>query len=131
MYAEGQGVEADLEQAFYYFRLAADQGHADAQNRVGLMYDEGRGVAVDDVEAIRWYERAAEQGLAVAFNNLGLMYEYGEGVDRDLNQAVQYYQQAIEAGYAESASATAKAITTNCPTRTCSANDAWGRQYRL
>ena len=39
---------------------AADQGHAHAQHKLGLMFSEGRGVAQTDVEATRWYRKAAD-----------------------------------------------------------------------
>ena len=74
--------EDDAEAARWY-RLAADQGHADAQNNLGLKYASGEGVVEDDAEAVRWYRLAADQGLANAQYNLGLMYAKGEGVLQD------------------------------------------------
>ena len=67
--------EDDAEAARWY-RLAADQGLADAQNNLGLMYDNGEGVPEDDAEAVRWYRLAADQGDAGA-QNLGVMYADG------------------------------------------------------
>ena len=80
----------------YWFRLAAEQGLADAQNNLGLMYDYGEGVAVDDVEAVRWFRLAAAQDYADAQKNLGLMYDYGEGVEENDAEAVRLYQLAAE-----------------------------------
>ena len=52
-------------------RLAAEQGHADAQNNLGWRYGNGEGVPQDDAEAVAWFRLAAEQGHADAQNNLG------------------------------------------------------------
>jgi TPR repeat protein len=62
-----------------WYRLAADQGDADAQFNLGVMYDTGRGVPQDDAEAERWYRLAADQGDANAQSNLGVMYHRQPG----------------------------------------------------
>ena len=74
MNAEGRGVAWDDAEAVRWYRLAAEQGDADAQYSLGNMNAEGRGVARDDAEAVRWYRLAAEQGYARAQNRLGAMY---------------------------------------------------------
>ena len=42
MYARGQGVPQDYAEAVKWYRLAADQGDARAQNNLGVMYANGR-----------------------------------------------------------------------------------------
>jgi TPR repeat protein len=42
-----------------WYRLAAYQGQANAQNALGVMYQNGEGVPQDYVEAVRWYRLAA------------------------------------------------------------------------
>jgi TPR repeat protein len=66
MYENGSGVTQSDAEAVYWYRLAADQGNAFAQVKIGSMYAAGRGVAKDDAEAIRWYTLAAKQGNADA-----------------------------------------------------------------
>ena len=66
MFSNGDGVEQDYAEAVRLHRLAAAQGHADAQGNLGLMFQHGRGVAKNRAEAIRWYRLAAAQGDAVA-----------------------------------------------------------------
>ena len=75
-------AENDAE-AVQWFQLAARQGHAPAQNDLGLMYANGMGVAENDAEAVQWFRLAARQGDARAQHNLGLMYANGEGVPPD------------------------------------------------
>ena len=47
-----------------WYRLAAEQGLAEAQNKLGALYGDGKGVPQDYTEAAKWYRLAAEQGLA-------------------------------------------------------------------
>jgi len=69
----GLAAQDDAE-AVRWFRKAADQGLALAQDNLGGMYANGRGVRQDDAEAVQWHQRAANQGIALAQNNLGYMY---------------------------------------------------------
>jgi uncharacterized protein len=63
-----------------WYRKAAEQGCAEAQNNLGLMYLLGRGVPQDDTTAAKWFRKAAEQGYSSAQNNLGEMRRRGRGV---------------------------------------------------
>jgi len=45
-----------------WYRKAAEQGHAEAQYKLGFMYQNGRGVKKDDKQAAEWYRKAAAQG---------------------------------------------------------------------
>ena len=65
------------------YRLAAEQGDAEAQFNLGVMYANGDGVPKDEAEAVRWYRLAADQGLAGAQGDLGIMYANGRGVLKD------------------------------------------------
>ena len=79
----GEVVLKDEAEAVRWYRLAAEQGLAEAQFNLGFMYANGEGVLKDEAEAVRWYRLAAEQGDAHAQFNLGLMYDKGEGVLKD------------------------------------------------
>ena len=63
MYHKGKGVPQDDAEAVKWYRKAAEQGNADAQNWLGWMYQNGKGVPPDDAEAVEWYRKAAEQGV--------------------------------------------------------------------
>ena len=45
-----------------WYRLAAAQGHTDAQLKLGEIYQQGRGVPPDDMLAYMWFEIATRQG---------------------------------------------------------------------
>ena len=63
MHEEGQGVEKNLEEAFGWYKLAAEKGHADAQYRLGLMYYNGREVKRKYPATIRSYQWLLNQSL--------------------------------------------------------------------
>jgi TPR repeat protein/sugar phosphate isomerase/epimerase len=97
------GFPHDDTQAVRWYRKAAEQGDAAAQNGLGFMYENGRGgLTKSDVEAVRWYRKAAEQGFAHGQANLGVMYEYGRGgLAKSDVEAVRWYRKAAEQGDAQ------------------------------
>lgn len=48
--------------ALTWYKKAAKQGHADAQNNLGAMYLTGNGVSRDIDIAIQWYIKSSSQG---------------------------------------------------------------------
>jgi TPR repeat protein len=68
MYANG-GVPQDDAEAVRWYRLAADQGFANAQYELGIKYDEGQGVPQDDVQAHMWFNLAASRMTGEAREN--------------------------------------------------------------
>ena len=85
-------------QAVKWYRLAADQGNADAQYALATMYDTGDGLPKDVVQAVKWYRLAADQGNADAQLSLGVMYDTGKGVPRDHVQAHKLFSLAGASG---------------------------------
>ena len=59
MYHKGQGVPQDDKTAVGWYRLAAEQRDANAQNNLGFMYANGKGVLQDNVYAHMWWNIAA------------------------------------------------------------------------
>ena len=92
------GVEQDVAAAVRLYRLAADQGNADAQYSLGFMYDIGWGVDENLAEAVKWYKLAADQRYPEALCTLGDMYENRRGVDENLAEAVKWYRLADAQG---------------------------------
>ena len=87
MYADGEGVAEDVQEAVKWWRKAAEQGDAQAQYTLGGMYAKGERVPQDDREAVKWYRQAAEQGNIVAQSILVRMYREGERVPQDYVKA--------------------------------------------
>ena len=100
MYATGNGVPKDDQEAVRWYRKSAEQGLAGAQFLLGSMYATGKGVPQDFREAAKWYRRSAEQGLAEAQYGLGYMYAEGEGVPQDHQEAVRWFRKSAEQGLA-------------------------------
>ena len=103
-YANGDGVEENVEKAAACFRTAAEQGHVGAQANLGVCYAAGEGVEEDAAEAVKWYRKAAEQGHADAQFDLGMCYAEGEGVEEDAAEAVAWFRKAAEQGHADAQS---------------------------
>lgn len=71
MYATGDGVPRNDEEALKWLQLAAAQGHANAQYHLGLMHKDGRGTEKNFVEAYKWLNLSATRGSP----NAGVMME--------------------------------------------------------
>ena len=98
-FAAGIGVARDYNMGVKYFHMAAEQGNADAQSRLGLCYYMGLGVSQDDHSAIQWFKKAAAQGHADAYYFLGGAYMMGIGVEKNQETAVEYYSKAADSGH--------------------------------
>ena len=83
-----------LSKAMVWFRKAAEQGHAKAQDELGrLNFDGG-----DWKQAAFWLSEAAKQGNDDAQLFLGTMYEQGHGVGQDKVEALKWYRLSAKQG---------------------------------
>ncbi len=96
----GAIVQNPLQAALWY-RQAAAQGVAAAQNNLAIMYARGRGVPQSMERAAQLWHQAAEGGHAMAKYNLALSYFNGDGVDVDRETAVDWFLRAGEARVSE------------------------------
>ena len=71
MYERGHGVPRDDSEALKWYRLAAEQGHAEGQYLLA-----GMCVPQDDAQAVSWYLRAAAQEHADAKKYLDQLREF-------------------------------------------------------
>jgi TPR repeat protein len=94
-------VEQNTSDLFNY-RLAAEQGNADAEVNLAFMYRRGRGVAQDYSKALQLYRLAAQRGNWSAQSNLGSMYNQGQGVTQDYVRADMWYSLAASGSSGES-----------------------------
>ena len=98
LYANGFGVPFDNAQARKWYRLAADQNHADAQCNLAVMHANGWGVPQSDEEAFKWYSLAADQGVTAAQIGVAKMYSSDFGAERDNVQAHMWFSIASDLG---------------------------------
>ena len=64
-------------------RQAAEQGHVDAQRKLGDVYFSGTRVEESAERAVEWHTKAAELGGPDAQFQLAIRYKDGEGVPED------------------------------------------------
>lgn len=96
-YYQGLGVSgADYALAISWWRKAAEQGNAEAQNNLGQAYELGHGTEQDYSQAVYWLRKAAEQSHATSLFNLGVMCELGHGMPRNLVEAASWYRKAAQ-----------------------------------
>jgi len=86
-------------EAVKYFRWAADENYAPAQDKLGWMYQNGWGVEQDYSKARELYLKAANQGNHFAQASMGLLYYKGWGVQQDLEEALKWYKKAAAQGH--------------------------------
>jgi len=102
-------IQQDHGEAARWFRLAADQGHAEAQLALGKCYSEGKGVGQNDDEGARWWRLAADQGQMDAQLSLGKCHQDGRGVTHDDDEGARWFRLAADKGHAGAQLALAKA----------------------
>jgi len=105
-------------EAFLLYVKAAELGHTQAMNNVGVFYHNGQGTKRSVAQAERWYRKAVELGNAEAMLNLGSMYEYGQSVQRDRPRAAELVAGAIKGG------------SSYALTSMVSKSTQWSRQFR-
>jgi TPR repeat protein len=99
MLREGEGGEADLQEARVYLKLSADQGYAKAQIAYALMLQKGEGGEADLPLARTYFKLAADQGDTLAAYHYGLMLRDGEGGEVNLKEAREYLKLAAGQGH--------------------------------
>lgn len=62
LFANGNGMNVNVETAVYWWQQAANNGYLDAQFAIGLAYITGEGIKSDTDMAFRWFFKAATGG---------------------------------------------------------------------
>ncbi|MBF0308919.1 MAG: CHAT domain-containing protein [Magnetococcales bacterium] len=113
LFLGGRSPEDDAK-AIKWYRLAADQGSAEAQAKLGVIYFMGQGVEKDYKEALSWFGKAAQQGHAGARYHLGLMHAEGFGVPRNPEEARKWFEM-VGGGDAAAAMSQSKVLPAKAP----------------
>jgi len=96
LFTNNQFQSADMEQAVYWYKQAARQGHALSQYNLGHQYLTGIGVKRSESEAMKWWLKAAEQDHPLAQFNLGRAYYLGIGLKEDHDQSRYWFDRAAQ-----------------------------------
>ncbi len=98
-YQTGEGVNQNVDKAFYWFRKAAVQGNTTGLEEVGTAYYRGEGVPKNNTQAIYWWKQAAENGKSSAMWWLGYIYSReNNGVTIDKEEACNWFKRSAELG---------------------------------
>lgn len=92
-------ITHDMGKAFFYWSMAANQGNANAQRRLGEYYWTER-EHCDKNKSFYWYKKAADQGDPEALCCLARFYLDDVVVDRNKDEAIKLYQESANRGYA-------------------------------
>ena len=96
-YYYGFRVPKDYAEAVKWFRLAAEQGYANAQFFLGYLHEEGQGVLQDNVKAHMWYNIVSANGDADAG---GVRDEIAKKMTRaDISKAQAMARECMSSGY--------------------------------
>lgn len=75
LYMLGHGVHKDPQEAYLWFRQAANRGDLPSQTALGMCLAGGRGTKVDYDEAAFWFFRAGSAGYMMAISMLGWLVD--------------------------------------------------------
>ncbi len=101
-FADGTGIEQNLEEAVRWYQRSASHGFAQSQYRLATLYERGLGVKQDNARAKIWYQRAAENGNVKAMHNLAVLSAGRTAKVPDYKTAAQWFKTAAEHGLADS-----------------------------
>ncbi len=101
-FADGHGVPQSDGDAVRWLELAAKQGLAPAQFRLGAFYEKGIAVKRDLAVARDLYAAAAAKGNAKAMHNLAVLYAEGINGPADYRTAAQWFHKAAARGITDS-----------------------------
>lgn len=87
LYADDLEEAGRKEEAFHWFRLAAEGGNPGAWSDVGRFYFDGIATEKDEVYAVQCFEKDIPYGNICAHNMLGKAYFFGRGVEQDYDKA--------------------------------------------
>ena len=96
LYANGQGVKADLAKSLELFRRAANAGDSDGYLGIGLV--SLRSQPPNYPQALDAFNRAVRMGSRAAGTYLGEMYLSGTGVAANQPRALSLLQKSADAG---------------------------------
>lgn len=88
--------ENDYASAARCYQQAAEYGHLEAQNNLGLLYKDGKGVEEDKEKALSLFINAANAGSLLAIKNVVSCYVQGVGTWIDYEQAIFWLERAAE-----------------------------------
>ncbi len=88
--------ESFIKLSRYYYKIAADRKHIEAQRAYALMCLSGQGGEKDPVTAREYLKRSADQGQLDSQHDYALMCVKGEGGEKDPVTAREYFKRSAD-----------------------------------
>lgn len=88
----------DYPTAVYWFRIAAESDHLEAQELLGAQLFAGLGVPQDSSAARNWWLKAANRGSMKAQASLGVLFALGHGVEKNFIESYKWLTLAAKKG---------------------------------
>lgn len=89
------------EEAYHWYRAAAEQGSSVASANLGWLYEHGHGVEQNGSEAVRWYTEAVDAGALRYSLHLAWMHMDSRLVERNRAVAEHWFRYGILHGMPE------------------------------
>ena len=99
MYDNGYGVPESHKTAVKWYTKAAEQGHAQGQQRLGNMYLKGTGVLIDNRRAYMWYNLGSYNGAEKAGENKDIIAK--QMTPADISKAQDMSSACLESNYTD------------------------------
>lgn len=87
--------KGEMENAFHWYRKAAEAGDANAMCNLGTMYLTGRGTSINQENAVKWLKRAAELGHPAAQKILNSFHQEKSSENRDFHISDKFYKKDV------------------------------------
>ena len=95
-YANGDGVERNLETARALWEKAAEMGDVGSMYQLGKLYHSKNYEGRDEKTAFEWYWKAGQQGEEESLFMVGLFFDKGYAVDQNEMMAFYYYLKSAD-----------------------------------
>eukprot|EP01080_Neovahlkampfia_damariscottae_P010678 gene10678-3299_t len=91
------------DEAFNFYKIAAEKGSGDAQHNLSIYYERGTGTPKDVHKAFFWMVKAAENNLIDSQFNCAVAFEEGsESCEQNFEKSFYWYSRAAENNDCES-----------------------------
>lgn len=91
--------QKQYQDAYYWFKKAAQSNSSTALFYMGVMYDFGYYVKKDEKTAVQWYQKAVKEGSSSAAFNLCVGYQQDSSVTKNPVVAREFCQIAADRGH--------------------------------